>query len=348
MIGTDRASVRVGAFALHDVSIAIPKGAWGIVLGPAGAGKTTLLEAIAGVRALASGRVLLRDLDVSRQAPEDRGVGIVYQHGFLFPHLGVSENVRYGARDVAYADDISDRLGVTPLAARDVRSLSGGERQLVAMARALAPRPDILLLDEPFTALDPRSRARARRAVHALQREQGITVLQVTHDFAEAGTLGDVAIVLESGRVVQMAEPARLFRKPASGAVAEFLGADNVYAGHIRRQLDSATGAESLHFTGEGLELVGTGDVQEGGGHAVIRGEEVVVSTETPGPSSARNVLRGEVLEVLADLMLARVTIRTGGASLVATMTRGSAESLGLAPGVQVVASVKATAVHLC
>lgn len=348
MIETERANVHVGSFALHDVSVKVPRGAWGIVLGPAGAGKTTLLETIAGVRALDGGRVLLREEDVSRRAPEERGVGIVYQHGFLFPHLGVKENVRYGARDVAYADEISARLGVVPLYTRDVRGLSGGERQLVAMARALAPRPDILLLDEPFTALDPRSRARARRAVHALQREQGITVLQVTHDFAEAGTLGDVGIVLERGRVVQMAEPAQLFRKPASGAVAEFLGADNVYAGHIRRQLDSATGAESLHFRGEGLDLVGTGDVDDGAGHAVIRGEEVVVATATPGPSSARNVLHGEVVEVLLDPMLARVTIRTGEASLVATMTRGSAESLGLAPGVPVVASVKATAVHLC
>lgn len=348
MIETERASARVGGFALRDVSLMIPQGAWGIVLGPAGAGKTTLLETIAGVRRLASGRVMLRGMDVSHQPPEARGVGIVYQHGFLFPHLGVDDNVRYGARDGAYADEISARLGVTPLRGRDVRGLSGGERQLVAMARALAPRPDILLLDEPFTALDPRSRARARRAVHELQREQGITVLQVTHDFAEAGTLGDVAVVLENGRLVQMDEPARLFRKPASGAVAEFLGADNVYAGQIRRLVDSGSGSESLHFDGEGLALVGTGDVQEGSGHAVIRAEEVVISTSMPGPSSARNVLPGEVVEVLLDSMLARVTIRVGAASLVAAMTRGSAEALGLAAGVRVVASVKATAVHLC
>jgi ABC-type Fe3+/spermidine/putrescine transport system ATPase subunit len=197
MIETRALGARAGEFRLHDVSFTLPRGKWGIVLGPAGAGKTTLLETIAGVRRATAGQLLLRGVDVTRLAPEQRGLGIVYQRGYLFPHLSVRENVHYGANDVRWADAMSDRFGASALQARPVASLSGGERQIVALARALARRPDILLLDEPFAALDPRRRTHVRRELHALQRELGMTVLQVTHDFAEAGTLGDVALLVE-------------------------------------------------------------------------------------------------------------------------------------------------------
>jgi molybdopterin-binding protein len=348
MIEVQALGARAGRFVLHDVSFALPAGSWGIILGSAGAGKTTLLETIAGARCAVAGRVFLRGADVTREPPESRGVGIVYQQSFLFPHLSVAQNVAYGASDAAYAAEIAGRLGATALASRRVDALSGGERQVVALARALAPRPDVLLLDEPFAALDPRGRTRLRRELRLLQRELGLTVLQVTHDFGEAGTLGDLAILLDAGRLVQAGPPEQLFRRPASAAAAEFLGAENVYAG-TTVPLAAGTGDEAgtMTFRSGALTLVGVGETGSSA-HAVIRGEDVLLARERSGPSSARNVLDGVIIEVVTHGALSRVTLDTGGVPLVATVTAGSAVELGLLPGERVVATIKATAVHLC
>src|SRR5262249_14841491 len=145
-----------------------------------------------------AGSIRLGGREMHGVPPEQRGVGLVYQHAYLFPHLTVTENVTYGAPDHAFAESIARRLGVDALADRPIRALSGGERQLVALARAIAPRPKILLLDEPFVALDPRRRASVRREVRTMYQEIGATVLQVTHDFNEAGLLGDVTILLDA------------------------------------------------------------------------------------------------------------------------------------------------------
>jgi molybdopterin-binding protein len=349
VIALEKLSSRAGDFELRDVSVTLPKGAWGIVLGPAGSGKTTLLETIAGVRRATGGRIMLRGADVTALAPESRRVGMVYQHAYLFPHLTVEENIVYGAGDARAAGDIAARLGADAFAGRSVTSLSGGERQIVALARALAPEPDILLLDEPFAALDPRRRVRIRAELRRLQRERGTTVLQVTHDFVEAGTLGDLAMVLDGGRLTQVGTPEAVFRKPASGAVADFLGAENVYAGLVTRSgASTESDVATLAFSGDGLQLVSIGDHPGGAGHAVIRGEDVVLARQHQNASSARNVLEGRILEVAPNGVLARVTIVIGSATLVAIITQASATELGLAAGDSVVASIKATAIHLC
>jgi molybdate/tungstate transport system ATP-binding protein len=348
VIRVEGLGAHVGTFALRDVSFELPSGAWGIVLGPAGAGKTTLLETIAGVRRADAGGVTLRGADVTRLPPEQRGVGIVYQHAFLFPHLSVEENVAYGARDRVYAAEVARRLGAGALMSRAVGTLSGGERQMVAIARALAPEPDILLLDEPFAAVDPRGRTRLRRELRSMQWERSLTVLHVTHDFGEAGTLGDLAILLEGGRLVQAAPPEALFRRPPTAAAAEFLGAENVFAG-TATPIESATEDDAgvLRFRTGAVTLVGLGDSTTAS-HAVIRGEDVVLSSQPTGPSSARNVLEGVVAEVVIHGALARVTVDLGDLPLVATVTAGSVTELGLLPGSRVVATIKATAVHLC
>lgn len=347
MIRLDGVGTRVGGFALSDISATIPAGAWGVVLGPAGSGKTTLLETIAGVRRPSSGRVHLRGEDVTHLAPEGRRIGLVHQHGYLFPHLGVYENVRYGARDASYADEISRRFGADALRSRPVRSLSGGERQVVALARALAADTDILLLDEPLSALDPRRRIRARTELRAVQRERGITMLHVTHDFAEAGMLGDIAMVMEAGRLSQVGDPATVFRRPASPSVADFLGAENVFTGTITR-VAASDAATELHFSGGGIRLIGIGDHPGGLGHAVIRGDDITISLREPSPSSARNAIAGTITDVASQGALSHVTIDVGESTLVAVVTRASVDELALAAGMRAVATIKATAVHLC
>lgn len=202
MIEARELSARAGTFELCDVSFVVPRGAWGVVVGAAGAGKTTLLETMAGIRRASHGIVLLRGVPVTDQPPEERKLGIVYQRGYLFPHLSVAANVAFGAADRGYAEEIGRRFGADRLHDRRVGSLSGGERQVVALARALATKPDILLLDEPFSALDQARRTRVRDELCALRREQEVTVLQVTHDLAEAEQIGEVRVELEGGRVV--------------------------------------------------------------------------------------------------------------------------------------------------
>ncbi len=359
MIEAQGLGARVGHFELRDVTFTVPTGRYGVVIGPAGSGKTTLLETIAGVLPQRSGTLRLDGHDVAGVPPEERGIGFVYQHGYLFPHLSVEQNIRYGAVDPSFAVAVAKRLGADELGGRPVSALSGGERQLVAIARALATRPRILLLDEPFSALDPRRRTVVRRVVRAIHQELGMTVLQVTHDFAEAGLLGDVAILLDAGRVLQFGSPEQVFRRPASPYIAEFLGAENVFAGEVRVLAEAAPdwepgepaalaeGHRAIEFRSGPLTFYTVGDAPEGPGHAVIRAEEIVLSSE-PQPSSARNRFVGTVSEVATLGALTRVTVDVAGVPLVAALTTRSARELALAPGAVVAASFKAMAVHLC
>lgn len=359
MIGVERVTARKGKFTLADVSFVVPTGEYGVVIGPAGSGKTTLLELVAGLRAVEAGAVRLHGAEVSKVPPEGRSVGFVYQHAFLFPHLSVSENIRYGATDLRVADAVTERFGIAELVSREVGGLSGGERQLIALARALARQPRILLLDEPFSALDPRRRAKVRREVRALHREWGLTTLQVTHDFAEAGMLGDQAILLDAGRVLQSGPPSDVFRRPASPYVAEFLGAENVFSGTARplgevapewlegEPADLGVGHRAFSFETEGLTLYAVGDFEAGPGHAVIRAEEVTIARDH-GFDSARNRFAGRVTEVATLGALTRVTVDVRGTPLVAALTTRSALELRLEPGLAVVATFKAMAVHLC
>jgi ABC-type sulfate/molybdate transport systems ATPase subunit len=248
VIGLRGVGARAGSFELRDVSFDVPQGQYGVVIGPAGSGKTTLLETIAGVTLQTAGEISLRGRDASSLAMEERGIGLVYQHGFLFPHLDVTGNIAYGAVDSGIVGQLIEMLGLGEHASRAVDSLSGGERQVVAIARALARRPPILLLDEPFSALDPRRRSRVRRQVREIHRQWGTTVLQVTHDFAEAGMLGDVMVLLDQGRVLQHGPPAEVFARPASVYVAEFLGAENVFAG-TARALETGSGARPIEVS---------------------------------------------------------------------------------------------------
>jgi len=357
MISVESLSVRAGTFELNDVSFSVPQGAYGVVIGPAGAGKTTLLEAIAGVVPVRGGVVRLGGRDVTGAPPERRHVGIVYQHGYLFPHLTVKENVAYGAESADAAHEMTERFGLQLVAGRDVRSLSGGERQLVALARALARYPATLLLDEPFAALDPRNRAAVRREVRTMYFERRFTVLHVTHDFGEAGLVGDVAILLDKGRVLQAGEPAELFRKPATPYVAGFLGAENIFVGTARPIRaatpdweDARPGAFAEHplaFDTGSLTLYALGDAVPGRAHAVLRAEDVMLSIE-PLASSVRNQFRGRVVEIVPAGALSKVTLNVSGTHIVAAVTTRAVQELGLEPGGEAVAAFKATAVHIC
>lgn len=199
MIGCHRVSARAGAFVLHDVTFAVPHGGYAVLSGPTASGKTTLLETIAGVRPLVAGSIQLDDADVTDTPPELRRVGFAYQHAYLFPHLTVERNVAYGAADDSIARTLLDRFDVASLAPRSVTTLSGGERQIVSLCRALATRPRILLLDEPFSAIDRERREHVRAIVARLHAELGATTLHVTHDESDLLPLPAQRLELRDG-----------------------------------------------------------------------------------------------------------------------------------------------------
>jgi molybdate/tungstate transport system ATP-binding protein len=357
MIALEHLAARVGDFALEDISFTVPQGSYGIVIGPTGAGKTTLVEAIAGLIPITHGRLVLGGTELTTAPPERRRLSLVYQQAYLFPHLTVRENVAYGSASPIVTDEMLERFGLQGVERRDVRILSGGERQLVALARALARRPEVLLLDEPFAALDPRRRVTVRRELRTIYFERRFTVLQVTHDFHEAGLLGDVGVVLDRGRLLQSGKPEDLFRRPASPVVADFLGAENVFAGRAQPIRDAApdwqpgSGRDELEhavaFTTGGITLYALGHVIPGNAHAVIRADEVSLS-RAAASSSVRNQFRGRVTDVAPAGAITRVTVDVNGIPIIAAVTTRSAQELELAPGVEVFAAFKATAVHLC
>ena len=251
MIRLEGLNVVAGDFSLRVDELSVEKGEFLVFLGPTGSGKTVLLETIAGLRRPISGRIWFGDRDVTAEPPERRRVGFVYQDYALFPHLSVGKNIAFGLRTGAArgrarsvrragvsravgpirerAAALASLLGIEQLMDRYPDTLSGGEQQRVALARALAIEPEVLLLDEPLSALDRKTRRELRIELRRLHRELGATVLHVTHDLDEALVLGDRIAVLIDGDLRQIGTPEDVIQRPADGETARLLGMTNVY-----------------------------------------------------------------------------------------------------------------------
>jgi len=229
------------AFATHravaDVSLEIPRGAFFSLLGPSGCGKTTILRMIAGFEAPTSGEVWLNGECINALPPYQRNVNTVFQGYALFPHLTVQGNVEFGlvhkkshkkgSDDINRVNDVLKQVRLEGKSSRRPSELSGGERQRVALARAIVLQPDVLLLDEPLSALDPQLRKQVRSELRDLQRRLGVTFLFVTHDQEEALSMSDQIAVMNAGSLEQVGTPREIYAKPRSRFVADFLGAMN-------------------------------------------------------------------------------------------------------------------------
>ncbi|WP_440006953.1 ABC transporter ATP-binding protein [Halomicrococcus sp. SG-WS-1] len=231
-----------GVTALEDVSLHVDDGEFFTLVGPSGCGKTTTLRAIAGFETPTSGSVRFGDREMTGVPPNERDVGIVFQNYALFPHMSVAENVGYGLRfrdppgartDEERIAELLDLVDLAGFGDRDPDELSGGQRQRVALARALAPGPELLLLDEPMSALDARLRKRLRTQVRRIQSDLGITTVYVTHDQEEALAVSDRVAVMHDGRIEQTGAPEAVYRNPDSRFVAEFLGENNVFDARV-------------------------------------------------------------------------------------------------------------------
>ncbi|HTR04198.1 MAG TPA: ABC transporter ATP-binding protein [Thermoanaerobaculia bacterium] len=249
--------------AVDGVSLDIRKGEFFSLLGPSGCGKTTLLRMIGGFELPTEGSIAIGGQDLTWAPPYRRPVNMVFQHYALFPHLSVGDNVAFGMRykGIARADEgrrVTAALSLVQLAGYEKRlpsQLSGGQRQRVALARALALEPEVLLLDEPLGALDQKLRKEVQVQLKHLQRSLGITFIFVTHDQEEALTMSDRIAVMNRGRVEQLDEAARIFERPATEFVANFMGAANFFAARV--DAVAAGGVTLALKAGGGLRLPG-------------------------------------------------------------------------------------------
>jgi molybdate/tungstate transport system ATP-binding protein len=333
-------------FSLKNITFEIKKGEYFVILGPTGAGKTLLLETIAGFHIPDRGEIWIEGCELTLVSPEKRKIGFIYQNYSLFPHLTVERNIAFGLKVKKSSPEMSGKrvkeiiewLGISHLAHRYPSTLSGGEQQKVAIARAIAIEPSVLLLDEPLSALDRSTRNYLREELKRVKEEFGITMVHVTHDQTEAMMLADRIAVMMHGRIVQVGTPYEVFNKPLTEELADFVGVENIIHGVVRTNERGI--AEIAVDTGT---IFAVSDYRDGAVKVFVRPEDIIVS-ESHGESSARNVIRGRIQELHDIGPLTRVKMDTG---LVALITKQSRENLGLRTGAEVYATFKATSVHV-
>ncbi len=236
MIKIENLFLKAGKFNLKNINLKVEKGEYRIILGPTGSGKTLLMECLAGLKKINSGRISLNGKDAGKLPPEERNIGYLPQDYALFPFLNVAENIAMGLKlrqqEAKIIDkkinSISDTLSIKHLLRRDIKSLSGGEKQRVALARALAVNPDILLLDEPYSAIDSSMRKRLWWQMKALHQKTRKTIVHITHDLQEALALSETINIIIGGNMEHSCQSKNIFKNTSNKKVAEFLGICNI------------------------------------------------------------------------------------------------------------------------
>jgi iron(III) transport system ATP-binding protein len=337
----DQLTKKFGSFvALDSVSLEVYEGEFICFLGPSGCGKTTLLRAIAGLDIQTSGRVRQNDVDISALPPSERDFGIVFQSYALFPNLTSERNIAFGLENQkieksavdARVNELLELVGLPDQGPKYPAQLSGGQQQRIALARALATSPGLLLLDEPLSALDAKVRAHLRHEMKDLQRRLGVTTVMVTHDQEEALTMADRIVVMNHGVIEQVGTPTKIYREPDTLFVADFIGAMN--------QVDGRSNGENSIIIGEmNFESRAHGLASGSALVAAIRPEDIVpqgIGDFSSDDADPRNTLEVEVesMEFLGSFW--RVSLgnsKLGGASLIADMSINALRRLDIATG---------------
>ncbi|HCF99809.1 MAG TPA: hypothetical protein DEV93_04630 [Chloroflexi bacterium] len=317
-----------GTQVLHPLDLTVGNGSFCAMLGSSGSGKSTLLRIIAGLEEPDRGTILVGSRDISRLAVEKRNIGFVFQNYALFPHLSVRANVMYGlsARRVARpkarakAEEMLSLVGLAGFEGRSPAQLSGGQQQRVALARALVTSPEILLLDEPLSALDRKIRGEMQRELKRIHKETGLTTIMVTHDQEEAMDLGDQVLMLDHGIVQQNDTPESLYRAPKNSFVAQFLGGQSLGRGTVHGSGISARvelGALSLTTS---LASLTNGDIVD----VLVMPESVRIMQA--GQSSNVNEFHGSLRSLDFFGPFARAEVEAGGVRIPITMLSHDAE----------------------
>ncbi|MBP0438561.1 ABC transporter ATP-binding protein [Tianweitania sediminis] len=316
----DRVTKKFGDFAaVNDLSLTIFEREFFALLGASGCGKSTLLRMLAGFEEPTSGRILLDGQDLRGVPPYRRPVNMMFQSYALFPHMTVEKNIAFGLKqDGMPAADIAARVAemlrlvkLEEFAKRKPHQLSGGQRQRVALARSVAKRPKVLLLDEPLGALDKKLREETQFELMDLQQDLGLTFLVVTHDQEEAMTMADRIAILDKGEVMQVATPPEIYEAPGSRFVADFVGSVNLFQGQVTRR-----DAGRAEIAGPGLVIhtANPGDAEQGKTvHYAIRPEKIRLSSFPPENARA-NAAQGEIYDIayLGDVTIYNVKLDSG------------------------------------
>jgi len=305
--------------AVKDFNLSIEKGKLVSFLGPSGCGKTTTLRMIAGFETPDTGTILLDGENIAPVPPDKRGIGMVFQSYALFPNMTIRDNVMFGLKMQRVpklkanerAEKVLELVRLQNTAKRYPHQLSGGQQQRIALARALAIEPRVLLLDEPLSALDAEVRVALRGEIRRIQSDLGITTVYVTHDQEEALSISDLVVVMNNGLIEQIGSPQEIYRKPATRFVATFIGTANEFRGKIASQSSVDCGTFSLESKRLGEMAIGTPVV------VLVRPENVEVHAEKPA-SGKQNLFEGRIDTVTFHGAITRLGIDIGGRSITA------------------------------
>lgn len=346
MLSIENISLSLGEFEIRSLSLHIERPEYWVIIGPSGAGKTILLETIAGIHTPVSGKIHFGGKDITRDQPKDRNIAMMYQDLMLFPHMTVQENIlfsvkirkTYNADTEVKISDLISILGISHLMDRSPDTLSGGEAQRIALARALIQKPRLLLLDEPLSALDSMTRERLRQEIRKIHLHLKIPIIHITHHFEDVYALAEKVAIMQDGTIVQTGRPEDVFAHPCTPYVAQICGTENIFRGDATPDgTGSILNLGDLHIR---ISAQHRGPVV-----AVLRSEDIIISTE-PFRSSARHTLQATVVEMIPAGPFIRVVLDTG-IRMIAIVTRTSSEELSLMPGDQVYATFKESALHV-
>lgn len=337
-----------GEFELKNVSLEVKQGEYFVILGPTGSGKTLLLELIVGLYIPNKGKIFIEGKDITYEVPEKRNLGFLYQDYSLFPHFSVRKNIEYGMklRNMSKTEidnklkELSKMFKIQNLMHRDVTTLSGGEQQRVALARALATNPKVLLLDEPFSALDENTKANLISEMKELHRKEGITFIHVTHSQEEAMILADRIGIIMNGTIVQVGTPEEIFYKPKTKEIARFVKIENIWEGKVIEKRN-----EEIIIEIKGKKIVAISNHFKVGDEVrlIIRPEDVVIGE---GNTSARNVFKGIVSDIIKHGFYNIVRIDCGF-QVEAAVTKQSIENLNIKEGKNINIFFKATSIQV-
>lgn len=331
---------RFGNFvALDSVNLEVPDGELLALLGPSGSGKTTLLRIIAGLEVADAGTVVHGGEDITDYSARDRKVGFVFQHYALFRHMTVAENVGYGLRvrgapKAKIRERVEELLKLIRLEGMQTRypgQLSGGQRQRVALARALAAQPRVLLLDEPFGALDAKVRQELRQWLRRLHEEIHVTSIFVTHDQEEAFEVADRVVVMNNGRVEQVGKPAEIYDHPATPFVYQFLGNVNRFQGHIREG--------RLQLGNTEFNLPNHGGLKDADVVAYVRPHEIKVRAQANGKSAIPATIKH--VNAAGPLVHLELERNDDGSRVTVDLTKEESSQISLQPGDQIFVELK-------
>ncbi len=344
MIQLENINLNLPGFNLTNINLHIRPGDFFALIGPTGSGKSLLLETIMGLMPATCGTIRLNSIDITDTPVEKRNIAIVYQDFALFPHLNVKQNIYYGVPYHNITMDEADTrfrilaktLGLNNIISRNPQKLSGGEKQRVAIARALILNPAVLLLDEPLSALDPVFREETRQLLKKVHNELGMTIIMVSHNFADVLYLADTGAIIRQGRIMQHGSIDSLFEKPDSIFTAQFVGMKNIF--------DFDNIEEGIQLKGTQIRLNILKRPDNGQVHAGIRPEEIILSASKD--ELMANQFQGKITEVASRGIYLAVHVEALSAEFEIICPANYRRTMDLRPGSQVFFSIHPAAIH--